>query len=180
MEIRCERLMRDHDLISRNARYGYCFRVMSRFNNEVNAIPDASVLQVLKNGIYFTIDGSEFESKNRLIFSDLRSASSEYEECKTEYNSAQQSLVEKITEVALTYVPLFNIFSSLVAQLDVLTSFAAISAAAAIPYTRPHFLDITQSNRWDRWGVITRRAHQGGASSAAGDSVRDSVYSERL
>ena len=114
---------------------------MSRFNNEVNAIPDASVLQVLKNGIYFTIDGSEFDSQNSLIFSDLRSASSEYEQYKSEYNSAQQSLVVKITEVALTYVPLFNIFSSLVAQLDVLTSFAAISASAPIPYTRPHFLD---------------------------------------
>ena len=170
--------MRDHDLIFRNARYGYCFRVMNRFNNEVNAIPDASVLQVLKNGIYFTIDGSEFDSQNSLIFSDLRSASSEYEQYKSEYNSAQQSLVVKITEVALTYVPLFNIFSSLVAQLDVLTSFAAISASAAIPYTRPHFLDITKSNRGGRWGVITRRAHQGGASSAAGNSVRNSVYSE--
>ena len=53
---------------------------MSRFNNEVNAIPDASVLQVLKNGIYFTIDGSEFDSQKSLIFSDLRSASSEYEQ----------------------------------------------------------------------------------------------------
>ena len=46
-------------MMTRNARYGYCLRVLSRFHNEVNAIPNASVLQVLKNGIYFTLDGDE-------------------------------------------------------------------------------------------------------------------------
>ena len=44
-----------------NARFGYCFRVVARYNNEVNQIPDMRVLQVLKNGIYFTIEGNEYE-----------------------------------------------------------------------------------------------------------------------
>ena len=42
-----------------NARFGYCFRAVARYNNEVNQIPDVQILQVLKNGIYFTIDGHE-------------------------------------------------------------------------------------------------------------------------
>ena len=50
MDVKCER----------NARFGFCFRVSSRFHNEVESIPDVSVLQVLKNGIYFTLDGSTF------------------------------------------------------------------------------------------------------------------------
>lgn len=50
MDVKCER----------NARFGYCFRVSSRYHNEVESIPDVSVLQVLKNGIYFTLDGSTF------------------------------------------------------------------------------------------------------------------------
>ena len=44
-----------------NARFGYCFRVVARYNNEVNQIPDMRVLQVLKNGIYFTIEGTEYD-----------------------------------------------------------------------------------------------------------------------
>ena len=81
-----------------------------------------------------------------IISSDLRTVSSEYEQFKSEYNTVQQSLVEKIVEVALTYIPLFNIFSSLIAQLDVLASFAEVSSSAVIPYTRPAFLDIQNEN----------------------------------
>ena len=133
-------------MISRNARYGYCLRVLSRYNNEVNSIPGVSVLQVLKNGIYFTLDGDESYFIIEFSSSDLRSVSAEYEQYTSEYNVAQQSLVEKITEVALTYLPLFNIFSSLISQIDVLLSFAYVSSTATIPYTRPQFLDITKDN----------------------------------
>ena len=119
---------------------------MSRYNNEVNAIPGVSVLQVLKNGIYFTLDGDESDLNFLFISSDLRSISAEYEQYTAEYNVAQQSLVEKITDVALTYMPLFNIFSSLISPLDLLSSFAYVSTTAVIPYTRPKFLDITKEN----------------------------------
>ena len=120
--------------------------MLSRYNNEVNAIPGVSVLQVLKNGIYFTLDGEESNLSISIMSSDLRSISGEYEQYTAEYNTAQQSLVEKITDVALTYLPLFNIFSSLISQLDVLVSFAYVSKTAVIPYSRPHFLDITKEN----------------------------------
>ena len=124
----------------RNARFGYCFRVSSRFHNEVEAIPDACVLQVLKNGIYFTIDGSTFPRGGFVRSSDLRSLSSEFEACKAEYAKAQERLVASIIDVARTYVPRFHVFASLAAQLDVLLAFAEASATASIPYTRPRFL----------------------------------------
>ena len=101
---------------------------------------------MLKNGIYFTLDGDESDLNFLFISSDLRSISAEYEQYTAEYNVAQQSLVEKITDVALTYMPLFNIFSSLISQLDLLSSFAYVSTTAVIPYTRPKFLDITKEN----------------------------------
>ena len=120
----------------RNARFGYCFRVSSRFHNEVNAIPHAYVLQVLKNGIYFTIDGSD----------DLRTPSAEYEQYKAEYSKAQEQLVGKIVDVAKSYIPLFHVYSSIIAQLDVLLAFAEASANAPIPYTRPDILSIDRNN----------------------------------
>ena len=86
-----------------------------------------------------------------ITYSNLRTASCEYEQFKSEYNTVQQSLVEKIVEVALTYIPLFNIFSSLIAQLDVLVSFAEISSSAVIPYTRPVFLDVRKENCMWEW-----------------------------
>ena len=82
--------------------------------------------------------------------SDLRTPSEEYEQCMGEYKEAQKDLVESIIEVALTYLPLFHIYSSLIAQLDVLLSFAEVSANSVIPYTRPTLLNITEKNRMNK------------------------------
>ena len=133
MDVKCER----------NARFGYCFRVSSRYHNEVESIPDVSVLQVLKNGIYFTLDGSTFPLGRFIMYSDFRGLSSDFEECRAEYAKAQERLVASIIDVARTYVPRFHVFASLAAQLDVLLSFAEASSIASIPYTRPQFLPST-------------------------------------
>lgn len=77
----------------------------------------------------------------------MRSSSEEYEHCRSEYNEAQKDLVDHIIEIAVTYLPLFNIYSSLISQLDVLLSFAEVSANSVIPYKRPTLLDKTQKNR---------------------------------
>ena len=82
-----------------------------------------------------------------LFCSDLRTPSEEYEHCRNEYNQAQKGLVDSIIAVAATYLPLFHIYSSLIAQLDVLLSFAEVSSNSVIPYTRPTLLDVTKQNR---------------------------------
>ena len=78
--------------------------------------------------------------------SDLHTPSEEYEACRSEYNDAQKGLVENIVNVARTYLPLFHTYSSIIAQLDVLLSFAEVSSTSVIPITRPTLLDITKNN----------------------------------
>ena len=81
-----------------------------------------------------------------LLRSDLRTPSAEYEQHKAEYSKAQEQLVGKIVDVAKSYIPLFHIYSSIIAQLDVLLAFAEASANAPIPYTRPDILSIDKNN----------------------------------
>ena len=78
--------------------------------------------------------------------SDLHTPSEEYEACRSEYHNAQKDLVENIVNVARTYLPLFHTYSSIIAQLDVLLSFAEVSSTSVIPFTRPTLLDITKNN----------------------------------
>lgn len=80
------------------------------------------------------------------LCSDLRTPSAEYEQYKAEYSKAQEQLVGKIVDVAKSYIPLFHVYSSIIAQLDVLLAFAEASANAPIPYTRPDILSIDKNN----------------------------------
>ena len=82
----------------------------------------------------------------RFSCSDLRTPSAEYEQYKAEYSKAQEQLVGKIVDVAKSYIPLFHVYSSIIAQLDVLLAFAEASANAPIPYTRPDILSIDKNN----------------------------------
>jgi len=79
------------------------------------------ITSILKNGIYFTVPS-------------LRSISERYAAIQVEYREKQQELVEKAVETASTYVPLLECVASLVAELDVLISFA--TAAALSPGTK--------------------------------------------
>ena len=185
MDVKCER----------NARFGFCFRVSSRFHNEVESIPDVSVLQVLKNGIYFTLDGSTFPLGRFIMYSDFRGLSSDFEECRAEYAKAQERLVASIIDVARTYVPRFHVFASLAAQLDVLLSFAEASSIASIPYTRPQFLPSTSVSTVSPvspvstngtgdcrvWHCGTNRyPDRGGTTCNPGSADGSAVHSERL
>lgn len=137
------------------------------------------MLQVLKNGIYFTLDGSTWAFRCVVESRDLRSLSSDFEQVQSEYNKAQERLLSAIVEVARSYVPLFHLFASLVAQLDVLLAFAEAAAVAPIPYVRPEMLEGSgeRCGRWERVGC--RYPCGGGTPCAAGSADGTAVYPER-
>ena len=53
------------------------------------------------------------------------------------YKRQQQEVVSRAMETAATYLPLLDAASGLVAELDVLVSFATAAALSPLPYTRP-------------------------------------------
>jgi DNA mismatch repair protein MSH2 len=54
-----------------------------------------------------------------------------------QYSQLQSAVVEKAVETARTYTPLIESASALIAELDVLSSFATTAALAAVEYVRP-------------------------------------------
>ena len=88
---------------------------------------------------------------------ELKQLSESIKELSATYSKVQQTVVNKVIETALTYVGkiylnwtiiwrsiitwlligLIEASSALIAELDVLVSFAAAAALAPIPYVRP-------------------------------------------
>lgn len=64
----------------------------------------------------------------------------EYMSLRQDYATAQASLVEAVLQIAAGYTePMLNL-NLILAQLDVLVSFAHAAAVAPLPYTRPTIL----------------------------------------
>lgn len=85
------------------------------------------ILSILKNGTHFTTP--ELED----VCDRLRGVQEEYQE-------KQQELVNKALETASTYLPVLETAAGLIAELDVLLSFATTAALAPAEYTRPKIL----------------------------------------
>jgi DNA mismatch repair ATPase MutS len=84
-------------------------------------------LVILQNGLQFTTP-------------QLESISMRYKEVDMEYAEKQQSVVTSAMETALSYLPLVEAVSDLLAELDVLAAFATAAAAAPREYVRPVIL----------------------------------------
>ena len=59
---------------------------------------------------------------------------------KAEYAEQQKSIAAEVVNIACGYVEPLCLLSDIVAKLDVLTSFAQVSADAPEPYVRPRLL----------------------------------------
>ena len=82
------------------------------------------ILETRNDGVKFTT-------------SSLQTISEEYHCLKEQYASAQASVAEEVLRIAAGYAEPMQTFGDIVAQLDVLVSFAVVALTAPIPYTRP-------------------------------------------
>lgn len=67
----------------------------------------------------------------------LRDASDEYSRLQEEYEKTQRHLVREVVQIAASYTPVLEVLDNLVAALDVVISFAHVSANAPVPYVKP-------------------------------------------
>jgi len=86
------------------------------------------VHRILKNGVYFSTK-------------ELTQLGTKKKDLMTEYEEKQRDMVTKCMAVASTYVPVLESASSMLAELDVLTSFAHVAAYSSSGYCRPEMTD---------------------------------------
>ncbi len=116
-----------------NSNHGWCMRVT---RNEERAIRDKNYLkqlQTVKAGVFFTTD-------------KMSEISLESSQIQNKYNKQQSSLVKEIISITSTYSPVLEKLSLILAHLDVIVSFAHVSAYAPVPYVRPTMHPLNDPN----------------------------------
>lgn len=110
--------------IEDNKQYGRCFRVVRSSAGLLRGQKKYIELGLNKQGQYFT---------TRV----LRELVDDYSQLKQQYDKTQSSLANEITNVASTYIPVLLPLGEILAEIDVIVSFAHTSAFAKLPYIRP-------------------------------------------
>jgi len=87
-----------------------------------------TVHRVLKNGVYFSTKA-------------LRQLGVKKQDLLSEYDKHQREIVQNAAVVAVTYVPIVEKVSTIVAELDVLSGLAHAAAFSANTYCRPELSD---------------------------------------
>ncbi|CAC5426826.1 MSH2 [Mytilus coruscus] len=110
-----------------NLQLGYFFRVTRKDEKALRNNKNYMVIDTKNNGVRFHNNA-------------VRKFNEEYLQCKEDYNDQQKSVVAEVTNIAAGYVEPMLLMNDLIAQLDVLVSFAHVSASAPIAYIRPRLL----------------------------------------
>lgn len=109
--------------LDRNTVYGYHFRISRLDGGKLNELETpATELAALKTGILFTT-------------ANLRKLSTQWNEESEKYASLQHKLVREMVAVGASYWKIFDSLASVLARIDVLQSFAHVSATYS--YVRP-------------------------------------------
>ncbi|EJD05353.1 DNA mismatch repair protein MSH2 [Fomitiporia mediterranea MF3/22] len=104
--------------------YGYCFRITKSDAKVIHNEKDYIELGTNKSGVYFTTK-------------KLRSLAMDFQEITDTYSRTQSSLVKEVVNIAATYTPVLEALDDQIAHLDVIVSFAHVSANAPEEYVRP-------------------------------------------
>lgn len=116
--------------------HGWCMRLTRNDAKELRKRKEYMELSTVKAGIYFSTK-------------KLKEIANETATLQKEYEKQQSTLVKEIVSITLTYSPVLERLSLILANLDVLCSFAHASSYAPIPYIRPimHGLDTQRKTR---------------------------------
>lgn len=108
------------------AQHGFAFRITKKEETQVRKKLNSSytTLETRKDGIKFSN-------------AKLWRLSEKFLKLTEEYSNTQKELVAKVVEVAATFVEVFEGVAALLAELDVLLSFADLAVSAPTPYVRP-------------------------------------------
>ncbi|WRT70598.1 uncharacterized protein IL334_007596 [Kwoniella shivajii] len=104
--------------------YKYSFRVTKAEAGSIRGKRGYIDLATQKSGTIFTT-------------SRLKALSENYFELQASYEKKQRHLVKEVVGVAATYIPILEILDNIIAAIDVVISFAHVSALAPIPYVKP-------------------------------------------
>lgn len=116
--------------------HGWCMRLTRNDARELRKHKEYLELSTVKAGIYFSTK-------------KLKEIANETAVLQKEYDKQQSALVREIVSITLTYSPVLEKLSLVLANLDVLCSFAHASSYAPIPYVRPkmHGLESARTTR---------------------------------
>jgi Mismatch repair ATPase (MutS family) len=102
---------------------------------------DVTIHRLLKNGVYFS---------NK----ELLQLGSKKHDLLMEYDKNQREVVQNAMNIAVTYIPVLERASELVAEIDVLASLAHVAAFNPHGYCRPEITDDDQ----DGSGIVLKEA----------------------
>ncbi|KAF1867075.1 hypothetical protein Lal_00049503 [Lupinus albus] len=121
--------------LDKGTQFGYVFRITKKEEPKIRKKLSAQflVLETRKDGVKFTN-------------TKLKKLGDQYQQIVEEYKSCQKELVNKVVQTAATFSEVFESLAELIAELDVLLSFAVLASSCPTPYTRPV---ITSSDEGD-------------------------------
>ncbi|KAG8802715.1 MutS-like protein [Serendipita sp. 398] len=110
--------------LENNPTYGYCLRVSKADSKLIERKSAYTELSTQKSGVFFTTK-------------TLKRHSIEYAETREQYQRTQSSLVAEVVAIAATYSVVLEAVDDILAHLDVIVSFAHVSANSPASYVKP-------------------------------------------
>ena len=112
--------------MERNPQHGYIFRTTKPDDERQlrSNCKEVIILSLLKNGVHFTTP-------------KLQDIADRVAAIEKEYKVKQVEIVKQAVDTASTYLPVAEAASVLVAELDILASFATVAALSPAEYCRP-------------------------------------------
>ncbi|KAF5390577.1 hypothetical protein D9757_002738 [Collybiopsis confluens] len=118
--------------LENNPTYGYCFRLTK---NDAKGLSQKKYTELgtTKSGVFFTTK-------------TLKRLAEDYLDYSNKYNRTQAGLVKEVIVIACTYIPVLESLNNVLAQLDVIISFAHVSVNAPEPHVKPQVLPSGEGN----------------------------------
>ncbi|KAF8605730.1 DNA mismatch repair protein MSH2 [Ceratobasidium sp. AG-I] len=114
--------------LENNQSHGYCFRLSKTDAKAIHNKRQYNEISTQKSGTLFTT-------------TTLRELANEYGSLSDQYSRAQSGLVKEVVGIAATYISVLENLDIIIAHLDVIVSFAHVSANSATPYVKPKVLE---------------------------------------